>query len=72
MIINKTYARTGAVGPCSLEMQREFWVDPATNDVIDAPKWVPTGSHECFSLDPARCGHLILGETLRSIANGFI
>lgn len=66
-IINQNSARTGFLGPYATDLQRDFWSDPAASDVIDAPKWIPTGSHECQELSAPRDGHIIMAETLRSL-----
>jgi hypothetical protein len=65
-IVNLSAARTGASGPYCIDLQEEFWSDPARHDVIDAPQWIATGSHVARPLHKADGGgYSISGETLR-------
>jgi hypothetical protein len=36
--------RTGSEWICGLDLKRGYGGDPAAEDIIDAPCWIPTGS----------------------------
>ena len=67
-IVDQKHARTGHRGPYCIDLQYDFWCDPATESVIDATPWIPTGSHTGYPIHPkVGGGFRISGETLRSL-----
>lgn len=68
-IVNNNPARTGchATSPYCIDLQEDFRLDPASMDVIDAPGWIPTGSHSGSVMQHYGNAYLIAGEDLRSL-----